>query len=196
MVDDKGCCSVCAKNCHKNHDVCYAKFGNFYCDCGAKEDGSCRAMSLLENNSSAVPSSTTMDHGEILVSSLKRQISVGAAQPSNDILNMLFNKSTLAKMIDASKDQVNSADMWRNVLKCLLHFCSNLIPIVRENCAKFSTVGCHARAKSALEKLHNAEKSFTYSEQVMIATLGSQEGAFENVRMNYSGDQGEFLFQF
>lgn len=187
MVDDKGCCSVCAKVCHKNHDICYAKFGNFYCDCGAKEDGSCRAMSMLENNSatSAVPSS------EILVSSLKRQTSLGISQPCNDIMSLLFNKQTLAKIIDSSKDQISSVEMWKNVLKCLLSFCSNLIPIVKENCAKFSTVGCHARAKNALERLHQNEKSFTYSEQVMIATLGSQEGAFENVRMNYSGDQGK-----
>lgn len=152
-------------------------------------------MSLLDNNSSAVPSSTTMDHGEILVSSLKRQTSAGITQPCTDILNLLFNKSSLAKMIDASKDQLNSTELWRNVIKCLVNFCSNLIPIVKENCAKFSTVGCHTRAKNALERLHQADKAFTYSEQVMIATLGSQEGAFENVRMNYSGDQGQTIRQ-
>jgi len=28
-----------------------------------------------------------------------------------------------------------------------------------------------------------------------MATLGSQEGAFENVRMNYSGDQGQTIRQ-
>jgi len=30
---------------------------------------------------------------------------------------------------------------------------------------------------------------------VQMATLGSQEGAFENVRMNYSGDQGQTIRQ-
>lgn len=195
MVEDKGCCSVCARVCHKNHDVCYAKFGNFYCDCGAKEDGSCRAMSLLDNSASNIPSSTTMDHGEILVSSLKRQTSSNVIQPCNDILNLINSKPSLAKMIDASKEQLSNADNWRNVMKCLLNFCSNLFPIVKENCAKFSTVGCHLRAKSALERLHQPEKAFSYSEQVMIATLGSQEGAFENVRMNYSGDQGQTIRQ-
>jgi len=36
-----GVCTVCAKVCHKDHDISYAKCGSFFCDCGAKEDGSC-----------------------------------------------------------------------------------------------------------------------------------------------------------
>lgn len=44
MSDGIGVCSVCAQLCHKNHDVSYAKYGNFFCDCGAKEDGSCMAL--------------------------------------------------------------------------------------------------------------------------------------------------------
>lgn len=30
---------------------------------------------------------------------------------------------------------------------------------------------------------------------LQVPTLGSQEGAFENVRMNYSGDQGQTIRQ-
>lgn len=194
MVDDKGCCSVCARVCHKNHDVVYAKNGNFYCDCGAKEDGSCQAMSLLDNSaSSAIHSS--VEHGEIVLnSSLKRQTSnTLPIQPDYNQLNL--NKPQLAKFIDGSRDQLNNQEMWKSVMKILLSFCSSLMSVVRENCAKFSTVGCHSRAKAALDRLHEPEKSFSYSEQVMIATLGSQEGAFENVRMNYSGDQGQIIRQ-
>jgi E3 ubiquitin-protein ligase UBR4 len=169
MVDDKGCCSICAKICHKNHDICYAKFGNFYCDCGAEEDGSCRAMSLLDNNAanSSNPSSTGLDHGEILVNSMKNLSSTSNSsqqqqqQPYSDILNFFLNKSTLAKTIDVWKNQLNSNEMWRNVLKVLLSFCTSLVPIVKENCAKFSTVGCHARAKNALEKLQNQSESYS-----------------------------------
>lgn len=36
-----GVCTVCAKVCHKDHEISYAKYGSFFCDCGAKEDGSC-----------------------------------------------------------------------------------------------------------------------------------------------------------
>lgn len=38
MVDGVGVCTVCARVCHRGHDISYAKFGNFFCDCGAKPD--------------------------------------------------------------------------------------------------------------------------------------------------------------
>ena len=44
MVDGIGVCSVCAKVCHADHDVTYSKYGSFFCDCGAKEDGFCHDM--------------------------------------------------------------------------------------------------------------------------------------------------------
>ena len=44
LTDRAGCCSVCARVCHRDCDVTYSKNGSFFCDCGAKEDGSCRAI--------------------------------------------------------------------------------------------------------------------------------------------------------
>ncbi|KAI8514550.1 Ubiquitin protein ligase E3 component n-recognin 4 [Branchiostoma belcheri] len=44
MNDGVGVCTICAKVCHRDHDVTYAKYGSFFCDCGAKEDGSCQAL--------------------------------------------------------------------------------------------------------------------------------------------------------
>ncbi len=41
MVDGVGVCTICAKVCHKDHDVSYAKYGSFFCDCGAMEEGGC-----------------------------------------------------------------------------------------------------------------------------------------------------------
>lgn len=37
--------------------------------------------------------------------------------------------------------------------------------------------------------------TFSASPFFQVPTLGSQEGAFENVRMNYSGDQGQTIRQ-
>ena len=31
---DKGCCNLCARICHKGHDVAYSRFSSFFCDCG------------------------------------------------------------------------------------------------------------------------------------------------------------------
>ncbi len=47
-----------------------------------------------------------------------------------------------------------------------------------------------ARLRSALETLHQEDKSFDNSDRLLLPTLGSQEGAFENVKMNFIGDQG------
>ena len=44
MIDRVGICQICANVCHKDHDISYAKYGSFFCDCGAKEDGSCQAL--------------------------------------------------------------------------------------------------------------------------------------------------------
>lgn len=42
MIEGVGVCSICAKVCHRGHDVTYAKFGNFFCDCGAKDNNFCQ----------------------------------------------------------------------------------------------------------------------------------------------------------
>lgn len=34
LTGEKGCCSNCARLCHNGHDVVYARFSSFFCDCG------------------------------------------------------------------------------------------------------------------------------------------------------------------
>ena len=36
LVFDKGCCTLCALTCHKDHDVAYSRYSSFFCDCGAE----------------------------------------------------------------------------------------------------------------------------------------------------------------
>ncbi|XP_055380592.1 protein purity of essence [Condylostylus longicornis] len=212
MVNSVGVCSVCARVCHKNHDVSYAKYGNFFCDCGAKEDGSCQALTRRVNTSNTqeitnagASSSNKMfdsfnDHSNI---SRKRIIA-----PPSQILTPSINGTTriensndrttnfyMTKMIETSKDQLNDHEQWTVVIKCILEFFESLMPAIRENCSLYSTVGCQSRAQQALDRLHQPDKSFQISDQIMVPTLGSQEGAFENVRMSYSGEQGQTIKQ-
>ncbi|PAA59811.1 hypothetical protein BOX15_Mlig013612g1 [Macrostomum lignano] len=44
FVDGVGVCSVCARLCHRGHDLTYNKFGAFFCDCGAKGESFCQAL--------------------------------------------------------------------------------------------------------------------------------------------------------
>jgi len=40
----EGVCSVCVKTCHSNHDVSYAQYSPFFCDCGAKGEDFCQSL--------------------------------------------------------------------------------------------------------------------------------------------------------
>lgn len=76
MLDGVGVCSICARVCHKGHDLSYAKYGNFFCDCGAKEDGTCQALikrSPQNNEINNVSGGGSSEH--ILTSSLRRRTS-------------------------------------------------------------------------------------------------------------------------
>jgi len=35
LLDEKGCCVVCARICHDGHELTYARRSRFFCDCGA-----------------------------------------------------------------------------------------------------------------------------------------------------------------
>lgn len=81
MVDGVGVCTICAKVCHKDHDVSYAKYGSFFCDCGAREDASCQALvkrtpqSGLDNTSTTHQGSSPFAMEPMLPSSLRRRVS-------------------------------------------------------------------------------------------------------------------------
>lgn len=207
MVDGVGVCSVCARVCHKNHDISYAKYGNFFCDCGAKEDGSCQALSKRLSNGgnqeqlilgvvlgSSIASSaldTTLSLNITIRSKDHNQSMLG----QRDVFKTMERALQMAKQIEVSKEALLNADPWKSVVRSTLEFFENLMPAIKDNCAKYSTVGCHLRAKNALERLHQPDKTFAVSDQIMVATLGSQEGAFENVRSNYAGEQAQTIRQ-
>ena len=50
--EDEGVCSVCVNTCHDGHDVSNAEYcREFYCDCGARGEESCRSLvgELIKN---------------------------------------------------------------------------------------------------------------------------------------------------
>ena len=56
-------------------------------------------------------------------------------------------------------------------------------------------LGSAAKASQYLKDLHTMTKRVDTVDNLMTPTLGSQEGAFENVRMNYGGEQGQQIRQ-
>eukprot|EP00727_Mastigamoeba_balamuthi_P002214 m51a1_g11990 putative auxin transport protein big-like (3533) ;mRNA; f:886903-898969 len=50
----EGCCSVCARKCHKGHELSFHKTSKFFCDCGAGAKGvKCRCLKPPEKRDKA-----------------------------------------------------------------------------------------------------------------------------------------------
>ena len=88
-------------------------------------------------------------------------------------------------------DEIGHSGVASNLLELL----RSLMPAIEIQAEKQSSLGRLSRLQDALKLLHVAEKTTELTDQLMLPTLGSQEGAFENVRMSYSGDQGQAIRQ-
>ena len=112
-------------------------------------------------------------------------------------------RQKLSKKLHGWKEVLLDEIIHSGVASNLLDILTRLVPILKSHGDKNSSTGRSANLRVALEMLHNSNsetkedsslglatgetKSCEFSDQLMMPTLGSQEGAFENVRMNYSG---------
>lgn len=211
MLDGVGVCSVCARVCHRGHDLSYAKYGNFFCDCGAKEDGSCQALvkrSPQQHQSEPQPSTSAavttaistgtsagtsvnssashLHHEPTLTSSLRRRPS-SPTMLANERLSILNYKerkraggpfSPTTKHVEAAREYLTSHVASSTIVAEMVELLGSLLPVVESSCEKNSPVGCAARAQEALKQLHQGEKRCVSTDQLMVPTLGSQEGKF------------------
>jgi len=60
---EEGCCSACSRICHDGHDVAYASFSNFLCDCGGDTDTSTEGGGGLKCQCSGNPGRDNSPHG-------------------------------------------------------------------------------------------------------------------------------------
>ncbi|XP_034609555.1 E3 ubiquitin-protein ligase UBR4 [Trachemys scripta elegans] len=203
MVDGVGVCTVCAKVCHKDHEISYAKYGSFFCDCGAKEDGSC--LALVKRTPSSGISSTMKESAfqsePRVPESVIRHASSSPADKSKVTINdgkgpdeEKPKKSSLCRNVEGCREELQSQANF-SFAPLVLDMLSFLMDAIQINFQQASAMGSSSRAQQALNELHTLDKTVEMTDQLMVPTLGSQEGAFENVRMNYSGDQGQTIRQ-
>lgn len=103
-------------------------------------------------------------------------------------------KSSLCRTVEGCREELqNQANF--SFAPLVLDMLNFLMDAIQTNFQQASAVGSSSRAQQALSELHTVEKAVEMTDQLMVPTLGSQEGAFENVRMNYSGDQGQTIRQ-
>jgi E3 ubiquitin-protein ligase UBR4 len=55
LVGSEGCCSVCARVCHRGHDVGYSRYSRFFCDCGASTTSACKSLKPIKYKPSQTP---------------------------------------------------------------------------------------------------------------------------------------------
>ncbi|XP_061383112.1 E3 ubiquitin-protein ligase UBR4 isoform X4 [Danaus plexippus] len=191
MVDGVGVCTVCARVCHRNHDVSYAKFGNFFCDCGAKPDSSCQALVKRSVTLGGARGAAGGSEDTPPAPSIRRRPS----SPTPPALLAPPRRPLLAHYIHGCRQFLLSYGGWTSCLERARRLLSVLAGPVRAACERGAAVGAHGRAQRALAQLHLGEKRFTNTDSLMLPTLGSQEGAFENVRMSYTGENGQTIRQ-
>ncbi|XP_015793075.1 E3 ubiquitin-protein ligase UBR4-like isoform X2 [Tetranychus urticae] len=203
LIDGVGVCTVCAKVCHKDHDVTFSKYGSFFCDCGAKQDGSCLALTKRTQNSHDNEQTASYRLPAYSCSqdkSRRRPSSPDGDSADDRIKRQVSSESharyqVLARQLQSRKRELLSLLTSRNVGSTILDLLNVTVPSIIKNCQANSSIGCSIRAKKSLKDLHEKPKSIEYNDVLMVPTLGSQEGAFENVRLSYSGEQGQAIRQ-
>ncbi|CAH0722275.1 unnamed protein product, partial [Brenthis ino] len=191
MVDGVGVCTVCARVCHRGHDVSYAKFGNFFCDCGAKPDSSCQALVKRSVTLGGARGASAGAEETPPAPSIRRRPS----SPTPPATYAPPRRPVLAHNIQGCRSFLLSYSGWSACLERVRRLLGALAGPVRAACERGAAVGAHGRAQRALAQLHLGEKRFTHTDTLMMPTLGSQEGAFENVRMSYTGENGQTIRQ-
>lgn len=204
MIDRAGVCSICARVCHKDHDVTYARYGAFFCDCAAKENGTCIALTkraATKTNSTEQQSQQSGSSSESEPQETCRDASSDALSCQTDIKKSIsVFKSTLLELQDSeffksAKEEILLTLKNSNLPNSILELVKILIPIYIKLSHDESNIGRSQRIKTTLNQLHSAHKSLILNNELMLPTLGSQEGAFENVCVNYTGQNATLIKQ-
>ncbi|XP_037079449.1 E3 ubiquitin-protein ligase UBR4-like, partial [Pollicipes pollicipes] len=104
-------------------------------------------------------------------------------------------RQALSRRLEPYKDAIYAELHSSDVLSSVLELVRLLLPALSASSRRTSPIGAHQRVADALAQLHTVEKTFDTTDTLMVPTLGSQEGAFDNVRMTFAGEQGQTIRQ-
>ena len=210
MHDSVGVCSVCAKLCHKGHDVTYAKFGSFYCDCGAKGETHCKSLtsasidnllaeqklvtSFKRENSGQVQSSGEKGTASLQIKGTKMNIEaeISKAFKVTKDEDSGFPVSTFAETYKNEMLKLITESKITSIIEMLLAVRSKIETHVEET----SPVNASKRLIKSFEILHGiGSKKLSSVPNMVTQWATSADGSFENVKMSFSGEQGATMRQ-
>ena len=157
MVEGVGCCSICARVCHRDHDVTYSKHGSFFCDCGARDDGSCGALTVRncggEDNRRRAPLTYSVD-SQLLSSSPRKEEreerepitanQLDLARQIDGVCNCSIQSASfthVSKVRGALQELVTSSSL----LPSLLDLCKALAPVLESGARASAPLGAMTR---------------------------------------------------
>ena len=106
-------------------------------------------------------------------------------------LEKKISLETLCKQLKDHKDTILEEFKKNNICSTIIRLLQFLSKPIVTNNQRFSPIDRAIRTRKALDDLHKLPKTGQQSDQLAIPTLGSQEGAFENIKTNFTGEQGQ-----
>ncbi|CAF4256832.1 unnamed protein product, partial [Rotaria sp. Silwood2] len=195
MIDRVGICQICANVCHKDHDISYAKYGSFFCDCGAKEDGSCQALVKR-------PTSTTTIAQSITPSTIQKKKIKKLSSLSNKKPKLTNRQRRLIRQINSKQQDYNlciqNKHMPYNTLrlfKLLQPYIDNQYQQIYNIENKFDLISEYLKTNNQLLSTENDENKQQQQQQLFSGILHSQENAFEHVKLSFTNEHGQQIKQ-
>jgi len=191
MIDRVGLCQICANVCHKDHDISYAKYGSFFCDCGAKEDGTCQAL---------VKRSTTTNTLQPLnsSSSLKKKKIKKSISSSNKKTKLTNRQRRLTRQIHSKQQDYHSYIQTKHIpsntlrlFKLLQPYLNNQYQQIYNIENKFDLISEFLKSNQQLSIDNDENKQ----QQLFTGILHSQENAFEHVKLSFTNEHGQQIKQ-
>lgn len=186
MIDRVGICQICANVCHKDHDISYAKYGSFFCDCGAKEDGSCQALVKWPITTIIQPITTSIKR-----ISEKKKIKKSQSLSSNKKSKLTNRQRRLIRQINTKQDEYHLCIQNKHIPLNTLRLFQLLQPYINnqyqqiyniEN--KFDLIQEFLKLNQQIS-IDNDDNNNKPQQQLFSGILHSQENAFENVKLSY-----------
>ncbi|TMX03791.1 hypothetical protein EJD97_014195 [Solanum chilense] len=133
LTVSKGCCSVCAKVCHRGHRVVYSRSSRFFCDCGAGgvRGNSCQCLKPRK----FAGSNTTASRGASNFQSFLPFTENGDQLPDSDsdIDEDVLVEAENSLKISIPKDLQDGMPILLNELdleSCVVGLCSSFLPSI------------------------------------------------------------------
>ena len=195
MIERVGICQICANVCHKDHDISYAKYGSFFCDCGAKEDGSCQALvkrTISTTMTSNIQSITSLS----LAKKRKRKKLLSLSSRKIKLTN---RQRSLIRQINSQQTKFHVYIENKHIILSIFRLFQLLQQYINYEYQKIYNLENRFDLISEYLKFNQQmiveDDNHKQQQQLFSNILHSQENAVEHVKLTFSNEHGQQIKQ-